>query len=138
VASFPRSGQSLLVLVDGLEPNAVTTVFREPDEGRAERIGMVVSVPGRRPAKIRIVRASGRSVARVAPGSFGLVEIGADVEVAVNGAGVRGHGRSGELGLLIDARGRPLSLPERDGERVPAVARWHAALHATGADGRSG
>ncbi|TMC41976.1 MAG: hypothetical protein E6J23_12400 [Chloroflexi bacterium] len=138
VASFPRSGQSLLVLVDGLEPNAVTTVFREPDEGRAERIGMVVSVPGRRPAKIRIVRASGRSVARVAPGSFGLVEIGADVEVAVSGAGVRGHGRSGELGLLIDARGRPLSLPERDGERVPAVARWHTALHATGADGRSG
>jgi len=136
-ASFPRAGQSLLVLVDGLEPSAVSTVFREPDEGRAQRIGMVVSVTPRRTAKIRIVRASGRSVAQVAPGSFGLVEIGADVEVAVNGAGVRGHGRSGELGILIDARGRPLQLPERDGERIPAVARWHAALQAAADDRRS-
>ena len=121
-------------MVDGLEPSAVSTVFREPDEGPAERIAMVVSVIPRRPAKIRIVRASGRSVARVVPGSFGLVAMGPDVEVAVNGAGVRGHGRSGELGVLIDARGRPLSLPERDGERIPAVARWHTALGATAAE----
>ena len=130
VASLPKSGQSLLVLVDGLEPSAVSTVFREPDEGRAERVGMVVPVTTRKSAKIRITRASGRSVARVEPGSFGLVSIGGDVDVAINGAGIRGHGRSGELGVLIDARGRPLSLPERDGERIPAVARWHAALYA--------
>jgi hypothetical protein len=136
VASLPKAGQSLLVLVDGLEPSAVSTVFREPDEGRAERIGMVVTVVTRRSAKIRITRASGRSVAQVAPGSFGLVAIGADVDVAVNGAGVRGHGRSGELGVLIDARGRPLSVPERDGERIPTVTRWHAALQAI-ADDRS-
>jgi hypothetical protein len=135
VASLPIAGQSLLVLVDGLEPTAVSTIFREPDEGRAERIGMVVSVAARKSAKIRIVRASGRSVARVVPGSFGLVAIGDDVDVAVSGAGVRGHGRSGELGVLIDARGRPLALPERDGERIPAVARWHAALHAIAEDG---
>ncbi len=133
-ASLRRAGQSLLVLVDGLEPNAVSTVFREPDEGRAERIGMVVAVAPRRSAKIRMVRASGRSVARVDPGSFGLVAVDGDVEVAVSGAGVRGHGRSGELGVLIDARGRPLSLPERDGERIPAVTRWHAALQAIAGD----
>ncbi|MEK6226891.1 MAG: hypothetical protein AABM40_11450 [Chloroflexota bacterium] len=136
-ASLPKAGQSLLVLVDGLEPTGVSTVFREPDEGRAERIGMVVSVTTRKSAKIRIVRATGRSVARVVPGSFDLVAMGADVEVAVNGAGVRGHGRSGELGVLIDARGRPLSLPERDAERIPAVARWHAALQAIAEDGSS-
>jgi len=133
-ASFPKAGQSLLVLVDGLEPSAVSTVFREPDEGRAERIGMVVSVVTRKPAKIQVVQASGRSEARVVPGSFELVTIGADVEVAVDGAGVRGHGRSGELGVLIDARGRPLVLSERDGERIPAVAQWHAALRATAED----
>ena len=133
-ASFPNPGQSLLVLVDGLEPNAVSTVFREPDEGRAERIGMVVSITTRKPAKVKIVRASGRSVARVVPGSFGLVQIGADVDIAVSGAGVRGHGRSGELGVLIDARGRPLSIPERDAERIPAVSRWHAALRAIAED----
>src|SRR5256714_14660273 len=134
VASFPKAGQSLLVLVDGLEPSAVSTVFREPDEGRAERIGMVVSVTTRGSAKIRIVRASGRSVARVVPGSFGFAAAGADVEVAVNGKGVRGHGRSGNLGVLIDARGRPLVLPERDAERIPAVTRWHEALHAIAED----
>jgi hypothetical protein len=135
VASLPKPGQSLLVLVDGLEPNAVSTVFREPDEGRAERIGMVVPVITRKSAKIRIVRASGRSVARVEPGTFGLVVIGEDVDIAVNGAGMRGHGRSGELGVLIDVRGRPLSLPERDAERIPTVARWHAALQAIADDG---
>lgn len=134
VAYLPISGQSLLVLVDGLEPSAVSTVFREPDEGGAERIGMVVPVVTRRSTKIRIVRASGRSVAQVEPGTFGLVPIGEDVDVAVSGAGIRGHGRSGELGLLIDARGRPLSLPERDAERIPTVARWHAAVQAI-ADG---
>lgn len=135
VASLPKAGQSLLVLVDGLEPSAVSTVFREPDEGRAERIGMVVPVTPRKSAKIKIVRASGRSVARVDPGTFGLVSIGDDVDVAINGAGIRGHGRSGELGVLIDARGRPLWLPERDGERIPTVARWHAALQAIADDG---
>jgi hypothetical protein len=130
VASLPKPGQSLLVLVDGLEPTAVSTVFREPDDGHAERIALVVSVTVRQPAKIRIVRASGQSEARAAPGSFGLVPTGADVDVAVDGGGVRGHGRSGELGVLIDARGRPLLLPERDGERIPAVSRWHTALQA--------
>jgi hypothetical protein len=137
VASFPLAGQSLLVLVDGLEPTAVSTVFREPDDGRAERLGMVVSVITRGSAKIRIVRAAGRSVARVVPGSFGFAATGADVEVAVNGKGVRGHGRSGNLGVLIDARGRPLVLPERDAERIPAVARWHAALRAIAESGTS-
>src|SRR5258705_9762804 len=67
VASLPKSGQSLLVLVDGLEPTAVTTVFREPDDGGAERIAMVVPVTTRKSAKIRLVRASGRSTARVEP-----------------------------------------------------------------------
>jgi hypothetical protein len=137
VASLPKAGQSLLVLVDGLEPTAVSTVFREPDEGRAERIGMVVSVVAHRSAKIQFVRASGRTEAKVDPGSFGLVGMGADVDVALSGPGVRGHGRSGELGVLIDARGRPLPLPERDAERIPAVTRWHAALQAIADDGSS-
>jgi hypothetical protein len=39
--------------------------------------------------------------------------------------------------VLIDARGRPLSLPERDGERIPAVMQWHVALHAVDAAGGS-
>jgi hypothetical protein len=130
-ASFPKSSQSLLVLVDGLQPTAVSTVFREPDEGRAERIAMVVPLTARRATKIRLVLAAGRREAKVAPGSFTLVPIDGDVEVSASGGGVRGHGRSGALGVLIDARGRPLSLPERDGDRIPAVSGWHEALRAT-------
>jgi hypothetical protein len=130
-ASFPRSAQSLLVLVDGLEPTAVSTVFREPDEGRAERIAMIVAVLSKRSAKLRLVRALSRSTAKVDPGSFGFVPMEGDVDVAVSGAGVRGHGRTGALGVLVDARGRPLALPERDGERIPAVSRWHSAVGAT-------
>jgi hypothetical protein len=130
-ASFPKSSQSLLVLVDGLQPTAVSTVFREPDEGRAERIAMVVPLTARRATKIRLVLAAGRRETKVAPGSFTLVPIDGDVEVSASGGGVRGHGRSGVLGVLIDARGRPLSLPERDGDRIPAVSGWHEALRAT-------
>ena len=136
-ASFSRGSQSLLVVADGLEPTGVSTVFREPDEGRAERIAMIVSVTLKRAAKVRFMRAAGRSEARVVPGSFGFVAIAGDVDVAVNGPGVRGHGRSGALGVLIDARGRPLSLPARDSERIPAVSRWHEAVGATAAAGRT-
>jgi hypothetical protein len=132
-ASFPRSAQSLLVLVDGLEPTAVSTVFREPDEGRAERIAMVVSLSPQRSAKVRFTRAAGRSEAKVAPGSFALLPMSGDI--SARGAGVRGHGHAGSLGVLIDARGRPLSLPERDGERIPAVSQWHATLSATAVQG---
>jgi hypothetical protein len=134
-AAFPRSSQSLLVLVDGLQPTAVSTVFREPDEGPAERVAMVLSLTTQRGAKIRLVRAAGRSEVKVAPGSFALIPIDGDVLISASGGGVRGHGRSGALGVLIDARGRPLSLPERDGERVPAVSGWHATLQAASAGG---
>jgi hypothetical protein len=132
-AAFPKSAQSLLVLVDGLEPTGVSTVFREPDDGHAERIAMVISLTPQRSAKLRFIRAAGRSETKVAPGSFALLPMTGDV--AASGAGVRGHGHAGSLGVLIDARGRPLSLPERDGERIPAVSRWHATLSATAAAG---
>jgi hypothetical protein len=130
-AAFPRAAQSLLVLVDGLEPTAVSTVFREPDAGKAERIAMVVVLSPKRSARLRFVRVGGRVEQKVAPGAFSLVSLNGDIDVSARGAAVRGHGVAGTLGVLIDARGRPLELPQRDGERIPAVTRWHAALRAT-------
>ena len=35
---------------------------------------------------------------------------------------------AGEVGVLVDGRPRPLMLPVRDAERVPAVARWYEAV----------
>ena len=129
-ASFPRAAQTLLVAVDGLEPTALTTVFREPDDGRAERIGVVLSISPRRTATVRLTHAGGRAEHRVARGSFTLVPISGDVEVSVKGARLKGIVHAGLLGVLIDARGRPLILPNRDAERIPAVSRWHTTLRA--------
>jgi hypothetical protein len=131
-ASFPRPGQSLLVLVDGLEPTAVSTVYREPDDGRAARLALVVSLlPRRRTATLRLVHAGGRQETRVAPGSFSLVAVSGEVEVTAAGPTMRGNGQAGALGVLIDARGRPLRLPERDGERIPVLTSWHATARAS-------
>ncbi|MBI2773715.1 MAG: glutamate mutase L [Chloroflexi bacterium] len=35
---------------------------------------------------------------------------------------------AGEVGILVDGRPRPLVIPVRDAERVPAVARWYEAV----------
>jgi hypothetical protein len=129
-ASFPRAAQTLLVAVDGLEPTALTTVFREPDDGRAERIGVVLAISPRRTATVRLTHAGGRAEHRVARGSFTLVPMSGDVEVSVKGARPKGIVHAGLLGVLIDARGRPLMLPTRDAERIPAVSRWHITLRA--------
>src|SRR5438552_2659478 len=135
-ASFPKSGQSLLVLVDGLEPSAVSTVFREPDEGPAERIAMVVSVIQRRPAKIRIVRASGRSVARVVPGSFGLVAMGPGDVVA--GTVLARVGRRFARSVTAPIDGRLLHVTV-DGDLyiAPIVDRWTVRATLDGTVARS-
>lgn len=129
-ASFPRAAQTLLVAVDGLEPTALTTVFREPDDGRAERIALVLSISPRRSATVRLTHGGGRAERPVARGAFTLVAISGEVDVSVEGARVKGIAHAGALGVLIDARGRPLVLPTRDAERIPALSRWHAALRA--------
>ena len=128
IASFPRLAQTLLTVVDGLEPTGLTGVWREPDDGRAARIALVFTVPSGRATKLRLVHQNGREERRVARGSFDLLPLGGDVDVSIGG--LRGSGNVGALGLLIDARGRPLVLPHRDAERLPVVARQHAAVGA--------
>ena len=129
-ASFRRRTDSLTVLVDGLEPNGVSTVFREPDDGGAERLALVVAFEPKRRVKIRFTHAEGRSEYRVDPGALLLVPLNGPVAVSGRGA-VRGHGEAGIAGVLIDARPRPLTLPERDAERLPLVGTWNAALRPT-------
>jgi len=129
-ASFPRRAQTLLVFVDGLEPTSLTAVLREPDEGRAERVALVASLRAERPVTLRLAQATGRDDRRVEPGSFTLAPVSGEVEVSAASGELRGRGHAGALGLLIDARGRPLSLPPRDAERIPVVAGWHAQIGA--------
>ena len=154
-ASFTRSAHTALVAIDGLASPRPTTLFRDPGDAlvalgaiaariRAEGadpaaavtdelvrrlvpLAFVVPVtPGRR-SKLRINGAV-RNEEDLLPGAFFSLPERGDVAVEVMGTPIRAHGAAGELGVIIDARGRPLSLPPRDSERIPTLVRWFAAL----------
>jgi hypothetical protein len=129
-ASFPRPAQTLLVLVDGLEPTGLTSVLREADDGHAQRVGLVASLWPLRPTTVRFAHSGGREKVTVVRGSLVLAPMKGEVRVTAGPSDIRGSGHAGAVGLLIDARGRPLALPRRDAERLPTVARWHAATRA--------
>jgi hypothetical protein len=90
----------------------------------------------RRSAAVKITDANGLQEERVARGSFVLVPTKGRVEIVMPGFTVRPRAEELELGVVIDARGRPLALPPRDAERIPALARWNAALRVLPAEPR--
>ena len=65
-------------------------------------------------------------------GSFRTLAVEGTVELVAQGTPLRGRGVAGPLGLVLDARGRPLDLPLRDAERIPALAAWFASIGALG------
>jgi hypothetical protein len=93
-----------------------------------DAIAIVAEMWPRRSAVVRVRDASGVVEERVARGSFLLVPTKGVVEIVLPGATVRPRAEELELGVVIDARGRPLALPPRDAERIPTLARWFAAL----------
>lgn len=125
VAAFPRAAQTLIVAVDGLEPTGVVRLWREPDDGHAERVALVAPVMTRGSATLSFTHAEGREEQRVSRGSIAVAPLRGTVEIS---GAVRGLGDAGALGIVIDARGRPVALPHRDAERLPALGRWNAAL----------
>jgi hypothetical protein len=62
------------------------------------------------------------------PGAFFSVPHRGAADVEVTGTGLKVRGVAGDLGIIVDARGRPLLLPPRDAERIPTLVRWFAAL----------
>ncbi len=154
-AAFTRSAHTALVAIDGLASPRPTTLYRDADDamvalgGLAARIraaggdpsaavtdelarrlvpmAFVVPVtPGRR-GKLLV---DGREHAEepLVAGAFFSVRHRGEVEVEVTGTALKAKGASGELGVILDARGRPLILPPRDAERIPTLVRWFAAL----------
>jgi len=144
------------VVVDALEPADPLSIAR--DEGDAllgtaaavtsgdhaplddairsgiQPVAAVVPVATSRRSLVRIVAAAGTREERVDRGAFFVLPLtGA---LAVSGPGVT-HARvtSGPVGLILDARPRPLALPQRDAERVPAVSRWYESVGALVAEG---
>jgi len=58
------------------------------------------------------------------------VEPGRNLDIgAGKGKAISREFEGGTVGIIVDARGRPLTLPANDGERVAALRKW---LHAMG------
>lgn len=145
LAELPRAAQSLLVAIDAFGPNGPTLISRARGDslvaagalaarGRvatmpaADPIAIFVSMWPRRSATVRVRDANGVQEERVARGSFVLIPTKGAVEIVMPGTTVRPSAAELELGVVIDARGRPLALPPRDAERIPTLARWNRAL----------
>jgi hypothetical protein len=145
LAQLPRASQSLLVAIDAFGPTGPTLVSRSLSDalvaaGALAARGRAVTMPNadpnaivaemwpRRSATVRVKDATGVIEERVSRGSFLLIPTKGAVEITMPGATVRPSAANLELGVVIDARGRPLSLPPRDAERIPTLARWYGAL----------
>lgn len=93
-------------------------------------------------ARVTLEPAHGPALeARVLAGELGLLPLARGVRARLRVEPARGFdvGRGagtpletdldgGEVGLILDGRGRPLAWPAREGERLESLRRWHAAL----------
>jgi hypothetical protein len=145
LAELPRAAQSLLVAIDAFGPTGPTLVSRASGDtlvaagalaarGRVatmpavEAIAIVAEIWPRRTAVVRVRDENGVVEERVARGSFLRVPTKGAVEIVMPGTTVRPSAERLTVGVVIDARGRPLGLPPRDADRIPTLARWYAAL----------
>lgn len=141
---------ALLVALDALEPLAPASVACDDGDAlvavaaaasedhraldtavvdRSVPAAAVAPVAASRRSVLRIVGEAGTREERVDPGSLFVLPLSGTLELSGQGV-ARSRVVAGALGLVVDARRRPLALPLRDAERVPAVARWYQALGA--------
>ncbi|HEY8808243.1 MAG TPA: hypothetical protein VIN70_11755 [Candidatus Limnocylindria bacterium] len=156
-ASFTRAAHTALVAIDGLASPKPTTLYRDADDAlvalgavaarvradggdpsariadelarRLVPIAFVVPVSPARRGRSRLrVNGEDHLIDELAPGAFFSVRHRGAADVEVTGTPMKAHGTAGELGIIVDVRGRPLVLPPRDAERIPTLVRWFAAL----------
>ncbi len=170
LAQAPTLGQSLLMVVDGLQPWGVTTIVldryhilpllglvgaNEPvlpthvlASDAFESLGSVVtavaSLPPDEPVlniEVKTDNAKDYEV-EVLQGTLRRLVIPSEVtaeltlkpsketDIGFGGPGVGGRLKvpGGSIGVVIDARGRPLQLPEHDGKRVELLKHWQLIL----------
>ena len=159
-------GQTMLMLLDGLQPCGVTTLVLDqhhllPLLGAIAETNQVLPVQimetdaflnlgtvitpvstvpdGERVMTLEVTKESGSSFSVEIPQGVlrrVVIQVGEpatlklipekNTDVGLGGAGIGGRLkiRGGVLGLVVDARGRPLKLPEKDEERVALIQRW--------------
>ncbi len=161
----PTRGQSLLMLLDGVQPTGVTTVVMDQngilpalgaaasinhvlpiqiiESGSFLNLGMVISLVGHTqfgaPAlRLRLKYESGdENVVEIKYGSLEVITLPQGQSASVylqplnrfdvglgpgRGGGVKMTG--GVLGLVVDARGRPLRLPNDPERRRDMLKKW--------------
>jgi hypothetical protein len=151
-SSLPDAGSVVLLAVDAVEPDVPAQIARDDADAlvsaaaaavasgehvaldalireRLQPIAAVVPVATRRRGVVRIASSAGIREERVVRGAFFALDIGGALEVSGSGV-VPASISAGPLGLIVDARPRPLALPPRDSERVPAVSGWYDAVSA--------
>ena len=166
----PNYAQSLLMLLDGIQPTGVTTIVLDqnhiaPALGAAAAInptlavqvletstlhnlGTVISPVGNARygtpvLRLKITYEDGREVpVEVKQGSIEGLPLPAGQSAKLNltplqryDVGMGGAGRSGglrvvggALGVVIDARGRPLKMPEDPARRRELIRKWRSTL----------
>jgi hypothetical protein len=152
IARFPRPAQCAIVAIDALETSGTTRLSRElPDAliaagaiasrgpadvaGRTEALAIAMTLWPRRATSLTVSDASGTIEQRITRGAFLLMPTTGRVDLRIAGSSERISADSLGLGVIVDVRGRPLELPQRDAERLPALARWHSALTALSSEG---
>lgn len=166
----PNNAQSLLMLLDGIQPTGVTTIVLDqnhiaPALGAAAAINSTLAVQvletstlhnlgtvispvgnarfGTPVLRLRITYEDGREVpVEVKQGSIEVLPLPAGQSAKLNltplqryDVGMGGAGRSGglrvvggALGVVIDARGRPLKMPEDPARRRELIRKWRSSL----------
>jgi len=170
VTRAPNHAQSLLTLLDGLQPIGITTLVMDqnhlaPALGAAAAVNPVLAAqvlesstflnlgtvispvgvgrPGTPALRVRVTYASGGEASLdVKEGSLELVHLplGQKAQLQLQplhryDIGMGGPGRGGSLrvvggvfGVVIDARGRPLALPQDAGKRRDMIGKWRWTL----------
>jgi hypothetical protein len=149
LAHAPRPSQTVLMLLDAIEPVGITTVVRDKygvasalgalavtqplaavqalDAGAFQKLGTVIAPVGRaRPGEVimrlKVTFEQGSELEiEVEYGSLEVLPLHTDEKAVVEIKSRRGirvgriggavEVKGGELGLVVDARGRPLRLP---------------------------
>lgn len=153
LAGLPGAAAPVLIAIDALGPTDAASIGKDDGEAilaiaaaalasgstdalapriaeRAIPLAAVVPVAGSRRATVRILVGTEVRDEAVQPGSFFLVPVQGEVDAAAPGI-APARLAAGAIGVIVDARRRPLALPIRDAERVPTVASWYDAVGAT-------
>jgi hypothetical protein len=169
----PQRGQTLMMLLNGIQPCGVTTIALDQNNiaaalGAAASLNPLLTVqcldsnnfqnlctvispvgeaqPGTPILRVRVVYNDGSDNAvDIKYGDLEMIKLpmGQPVTVQLNplhrfDVGMGGPGRSGSvkvvgggLGLIVDARGRPLAFPAEAARRIDMVKKWFWTLGVT-------